>query len=82
MADAYRDYANTDAHVRRFYRLNHERQTLEFARAKRAHYGALNTTRMGIWEACETLDSLVDEAPKVVQDRDHRDGRRRALRAR
>ncbi|MCY3840328.1 MAG: hypothetical protein OXH09_17050 [Gammaproteobacteria bacterium] len=62
VADMYRDYANADVQVRRFYRQNHERQTLEFARAKRAHYGALNTTRMGIWEACETLDSLVDES--------------------
>ena len=58
----YRDYANADAHVPGFYRLNHERQTLEFARAKRERYGALNTTRMGIWGACETLDSLVDES--------------------
>ncbi|MCY3620421.1 MAG: inositol oxygenase [Gammaproteobacteria bacterium] len=62
VADMYRDYANADVQVRRFYRLNHEHQTLEFARAKRAHYGALNTTRMGIWEACETLNSLVDES--------------------
>lgn len=61
-ADTYRDYANADTHVRRFYRLNHERQTLEFARAKRAQYGALNTARMGIWEACETLNHLVDES--------------------
>ena len=35
---------------------------LEFARAKRAHYGVLNTARMGIWEACETLDRLIDES--------------------
>ena len=59
-ADAYRDYANAEAGVRDFYRNNHTYQTLDFARAKRVQYGALNTARMGIWEACEMLDTLVD----------------------
>ena len=63
MSDAnYRDYANAEHGVRRFYQLNHEHQTLEFARAKRAHYGALGTAKMGVWEACEYLDTLVDES--------------------
>ena len=56
----FRDYANAEAGVRDFYRQNHERQTLDFARAKRAQYAALNTVRMGVWEACELLDTLVD----------------------
>ena len=59
-ADAYRDYANAEAGVRDFYRNNHAYQTLDFARAKRVQYGALNMARMGIWEACEMLDTLVD----------------------
>ena len=60
MANDYRDYANAEAGVREFYRQNHARQTLDFARAKRAQYGALDTARMGVWEALETLDTLVD----------------------
>ena len=59
-AEAYRDYANAEAGVRDFYRHNHAHQTLDFAVAKRAKYGALNTASMGIWEACEMLDTLVD----------------------
>lgn len=61
-AEAYRDYANAEAGVRDFYRQNHVGQTLEFARAKRTQYGALKNARMGIWEACEMLDTLVDES--------------------
>ena len=60
--DVYRDYANADAGVRRFYRLNHEHQTLAFAREKRAQYGVLGARRMGVWEACEVLDTLLDES--------------------
>ena len=61
-AEAYRDYANAEAGVRDFYRHNHAHQTLDFARAKHAQYGALNTASMGIWEACEMLDTLVDSS--------------------
>ena len=60
--EAYRDYANAEAGVRDFYRQNHANQTLDFARAKRAQYGALNNARMGVWEACEMLDTLIDES--------------------
>jgi len=48
--------------VRDFYRQNHALQTLEFARAKRAEYGTLNKTEMGIWEAMERLNELVDDS--------------------
>ena len=58
----YRDYANAEQSVRRFYQDNHRHQTLEFARAKRAHFGKRNTRTMGVWEACEFLDTLIDDS--------------------
>ena len=69
--DTFRDYSRhastpgaevqTDP-VAEFYRLNHKYQTLAFASAKIEQYGALNLTRMGIWEACELLNTLVDDS--------------------
>jgi inositol oxygenase len=48
--------------VRDFYQLNHAHQTLEFARAKRAEYAPLAKAEMGIWEAMERLNELVDDS--------------------
>ncbi|QDT08460.1 inositol oxygenase family protein [Planctomycetes bacterium K23_9] len=48
--------------VREFYRLNHEHQTLEFNRLKRQQYLPLRQRRMGIWEAMEYLNTLVDQS--------------------
>jgi len=48
--------------VREFYRLNHRHQTLEFARAKRDQFGGRTRTEMGVWEACEFLNTLVDDS--------------------
>ena len=69
---SYRNYENTKARVRHFYKLNHSRQTLAFAQAKRTEYQRLNNRRMGIWEACEYLNTLIDdsdpdtESPQIV----------------
>ena len=60
--DNYRDYKNAEDHVRHFYRLNHRHQTLAFARSKRKEFAALDKRRMGIWEACKYLDTLVDDS--------------------
>ncbi len=61
--DAYRNYDNPGRDtVREFYRLNHEYQTLDFARAKKAEFGALAKREMGVWEACEFLNTLVDDS--------------------
>ena len=58
-----RNYAETQREsVREFYRLNHQYQTYEFAVAKQLEYGRLNRARMGIWQACEKLDELVDDS--------------------
>ncbi len=60
---SFRDYgANVRPAVREFYRLNHRFQTFDFVRAKEQHYLAKNQRRMGIWEAMEFLNTLVDDS--------------------
>jgi inositol oxygenase len=54
--------ANARKSVREFYRLNHRHQTVEFVRAKKKEYLALQKRRMGIWEAMEYLNTLVDDS--------------------
>ena len=61
-AKGYRDYANADTGVRRFYERNHRQQTLAFARDKHEQYGRLRLGEMGVWECCEHLDALLDES--------------------
>jgi inositol oxygenase len=59
----FRNYeANARPSVREFYRLNHAHQTFEFAQAKRKEYLGLNRMQMGIWEAAEYLNQLVDDS--------------------
>lgn len=48
--------------VREFYRLNHTHQTYDFAQAKRKQYLGLNRLQLGIWEAMEYLNQLVDDS--------------------
>lgn len=48
--------------VREFYRLNHRYQTLDFVRQKEREYLSLNRRKMGIWEAMEYLNTLVDDS--------------------
>lgn len=62
-ANEFRNYeADTRPCVKEFYRLNHRYQTLEFVKAKRAQYLTLDKRRMGIWEAMEFLNELVDDS--------------------
>jgi inositol oxygenase len=61
--DQFRDYEHTTRpSVREFYRLNHQFQCVNFVRSKRAQYLPLRTRRMGIWEALEYLNTLVDDS--------------------
>jgi len=61
--EAFRDYrADARPSVREFYRLNHRHQTLEFVLAKKAEYLPPRRRRMGVWEAMEFLDTLVDDS--------------------
>lgn len=61
--DEFRNYeADARPTVREFYRLNHTNQTYEFALAKRKEYLGRNRLKMGIWEAAEYLNQLVDDS--------------------
>ena len=61
--DGFRNFDDdTRDGVREFYRLNHKHQTLEFAQDKRAEYLPLHHRRMGIWEAMEFLNTLIDDS--------------------
>jgi inositol oxygenase len=48
--------------VQEFYRQNHAQQTREFVLQKKLEYGALNKRRMGVWQAMEYLNELVDDS--------------------
>jgi inositol oxygenase len=59
----FRDYGeNVRPAVREFYRLNHRHQTLEFVLAKERQYLSKSRRTMGIWEAMEYLNTLVDDS--------------------
>jgi inositol oxygenase len=59
----FRDYeAETRPSVREFYRLNHQFQTVDFVRSKQQQYLQLSRCQMGIWEAMEFLNQLVDDS--------------------
>lgn len=59
----FRDYAaEARAGVKDFYRLNHVNQTFDFVLAKKREYGNLDKRQMGIWEAKEFLNNLVDDS--------------------
>jgi inositol oxygenase len=45
-----------------FYRLNHRHQTLDFVLQKKREYLPLGKRRMGMWEAMEFLNTLVDDS--------------------
>ena len=61
--EAFRDYrAEARPGVKEFYRLNHARQTLEFVKEKKEEYLDLDHKLMGVWEAIELLDTLVDDS--------------------
>jgi len=61
--DQFRDYENTARPtVREFYRLNHRYQTYDFVQQKRREFLGLNRRKMGIWEAMDFLNTLVDDS--------------------
>ncbi|MGI6454455.1 MAG: inositol oxygenase family protein [bacterium] len=66
--DEYRDYRNTARDcVREFYRLNHRFQTFDFVRQKEKQYLSLNKCKMGIWEAIEQLNTLIDDSDPDIE---------------
>lgn len=61
--EQFRNYeAEARPTVREFYRLNHRCQTYDFVQAKRKEFLGLNRMKMGIWEAAEYLNRLVDDS--------------------
>lgn len=61
--EAFRNYPRDEEDpVRAFYRLHHRYQTLGFVKAKKREYLTLDRRRMGVWEAMEFLNTLVDES--------------------
>ena len=59
----FRDYrAEARPSVKEFYRLNHTFQAFDFVQDKKREYLALDKRRMGIWEAMEYLNTLVDDS--------------------
>ena len=61
--EKFRNYAaEARASVREFYRLNPRNQTVDFVRSKHAEYLTLSRSQMGIWEAMEYLNQLVDDS--------------------
>jgi inositol oxygenase len=62
-AESYRNYeAETRSCVKDLYQLNHTQQTLDFVLRKKAEYGKFDKAEMGIWEAFEYLNTLVDDS--------------------
>ena len=59
----YRNYDNPAREtVRRFYEENHRKQTYDFVQAKRAEFLQLNRREMSVFEACDFLNTLVDDS--------------------
>ncbi|QDT07286.1 hypothetical protein K227x_57130 [Rubripirellula lacrimiformis] len=61
--EQFRDYeSDSRPSVREFYRLNHQHQTFDFVQHKRKQYLGLDRQQMGVWEAMEFLNTLVDDS--------------------
>lgn len=61
--DEFRNYeAEARSTVREFYRLNHRYQTFDFVKKKKAEFLPHDKRTMGIWEAMEYLNTLVDDS--------------------
>ncbi len=59
----FRDYrTNVRAGVRDFYRVNHEKQTLDFVLAKKRQFLPRERCKMTAWDALEYLNTLVDDS--------------------
>ena len=59
----FRDYrAEARPSVKEFYRLNHTYQTLDFVKQKHREFLPRKWRQMGVWEAMEYLNTLVDDS--------------------
>lgn len=60
--EEFRDHENATPAVREFYRLNHTHQTRDFVLNKKRQWLQRNKAEMGIWEAMDFLNTLVDDS--------------------
>lgn len=61
--EEFRDYSETTPpRVREFYRQNHTYQTRDFVLGKKKQFLAKSRATMGIWQAMEFLNTLVDDS--------------------
>ncbi|TEB34042.1 myo-inositol oxygenase [Coprinellus micaceus] len=60
--ESFRDYDNACDRVKNFYREQHEKQTMAFNIKARVDFKSRKRGRMGVWEAIELLNTLVDES--------------------
>ncbi|KAK2461119.1 hypothetical protein APHAL10511_006646 [Amanita phalloides] len=58
----FRDYESACDRVKAFYREQHAKQTMAFNIKARVDFKSKQRARMGIWEAMEMLNTLVDES--------------------
>lgn len=70
-AKAREDYRNYDAPardtVREFYRQNHRFQTFDFVQEKKAEFLRFGRRRMGVFEALDYLNTLVDDSDPDIE---------------
>jgi Myo-inositol oxygenase len=65
----FRDYANACDRVKNFYTEQHGKQTVEYNIKARDHFHTREKLRLGVWEAIEHLNTLVDDSdPDVSRD--------------
>lgn len=68
---AREDYRNYDSPgrdcVREFYRQNHQQQTYEFVVEKKRQYAARDQRQMGVFEALDFLNTLVDDSDPDIE---------------
>jgi inositol oxygenase len=59
---AFRQYENACERVRAFYKEQHEKQTVAYNIKARVDFKSRKRARMGVWEAMEMLNTLVDDS--------------------
>lgn len=60
--DNFRDYEAACDRVKNFYAEQHAKQTLAFNLEAREKFRSTVRARMGVWEAIEKLNTLIDES--------------------
>jgi Myo-inositol oxygenase len=63
----FRDYANACDRVKNFYAEQHAKQTMEYNLKARNYFHEREKLRMGVWEAIERLNTLVDDSDPDVR---------------